>query len=357
MSNDHYLTQSKGIKELLLALSLKALAEITPLYASIIDYQPQRGPSYQADAAIELHSEDKTFRYLVECKTKVDRRAVLDQINERQRRMVEPLLLVTDYLSRDLANHCRSIGLQFIDTHGNAFLRVPGLFVFVAGEKRQTTHHFSKPAKGLTGQAALRVVLALLTQPELLRAPFKEIANWAGVAAGSAYNVVDDLEQRGYVSNSKSGRRVLERDRLIDEWIANYPTALRTKLNSRRFRPQDPFWWERFALDPKQASWGAEVAAAKMLTHLKPSTQTIYVAPAAMSEVIDALVKLARLRPDPYGSVELLERFWSPAIEIEPGLAPPLVVYSDLLAMLEPRAKNTASLIWEKYYGSANHST
>lgn len=337
-------------EQMLLSNALEALWEKTDIHGTLVHRQPRVTADYRADASVDLVFDGHTYHYFVECKTIIDRKAQIDQIDLKLRQIGSPLLLVTDYLSKALAEHCRTIGLQFIDTHGNAYLRAPGLFVLTMGEKNERKRQASKAPKGLTNQAALRVILALLSKPELVSATFKEIATLSGVALGTAYNVLEDLERRGYLlTGAKHSRRLLEPNRLVEEWVSNFPTTLRTKLNSRRFSSPDPYWWEHTDITAFDAVWGSEVAAAKMVKHLKPSSQTLYVAPKAMREVIDTLAKQFRLRPDPDGGIEIAEKFWSPIIETGPGLAPPLLVYSDLLALLDPRAKETASLIKEMF--------
>jgi hypothetical protein len=148
---------------------------------------------------------------------------------------------------------------------------------------------------------------------------------------------------------------LLEQQRLIEEWVANYPTTLRSKLHSRRFSAPDPYWWRDIDLVDFHAVWGSEVAAAAMVKHLKPATQTLYVDPERMARTITMLVKKYRLQADPSGPIEILEKFWDPAIESAPELAPPLVIYSDLLALLDPRTRDTANLMREKIIASANH--
>jgi hypothetical protein len=227
----------------------------------------------------------------------------------------------------------------------------------VTGEKNDDLRLFQKAPRGLASQGALRVVFALLSESRLTSGTLKEIAMLSGVALGTAHNVIDDLHRRGYlVTSGKSGRKLLEPKRLVDEWVANFPTSLRTKLKGRRFSSNAPFWWQDIDIEADRATWGSEVAAAKMFTHLKPSSQTLYIAPQAMQDVTSALVKRFRLKPDPHGNVEFLERFWAPSVESTPGVAPPLLVYSDLLALLEPRAKETAHMIWEKFIGPTIHS-
>jgi hypothetical protein len=71
------------------------------------------------------------------------------------------------------------------------------------------------------------------------------------------------------------------------------------------------------------------------------------------------LVKRHRLRPDPEGPIQILEKFWQFApvttSETPPGVAPPLLVYADLLASRDPRNAEVAQMIKEKYLDHAQN--
>ncbi len=346
--------QEEGQK--LLSAALDALREVTDIEASVVQLSDTSASRHRTDAAVDLAFDHRSYRYLVECKTYIDRKAQLDQISLRLGQFDGLVMLATAYLSQELAAHCRHVGLQFIDTQGNAYLRAPGLLVFTGAEKNAKRRVPAKPPKGLTSQAALRVVFALLSKPELVNATFKDVATLSKVSLGTAYNVMGDLEQRGYLlASSQHGRSLLEAERLIEEWVANYPTTLRSKLHGRRFSAPDSYWWREINLVDFHAVWGSEVGAAAMVKHLKPATQTLYVDPERMAKTITMLAKQFRWQPDPSGPIEILEKFWDPALESAPELAPPLLVYSDLLALLDPRTRDTANLIREKVLASANH--
>lgn len=62
----------------------------------------------------------------------------------------------------------------------------------------------------------------------------------------------------------QSDRRMLECNKLIDEWITSYAITLRPKLNPRRFKAAKPDWWKAFDVTPYGAQWGTEVAAEKL---------------------------------------------------------------------------------------------
>jgi hypothetical protein len=138
---------------------------------------------------------------------------------------------------------------------------------------------------------ALRVVFALLCRPDLLNAPYREIVDAAGVALGAVGWVFFDLAERGYVAGAtrKGNRRLLDPNRLYDEWVTNYPIKLRPKLNPRRFNAPNPDWWKAAPL-PKGAYWGGEVAADHLTNYLKPATFTIYLDPRQRRENLAAMV-------------------------------------------------------------------
>lgn len=258
-------------------------------------------------------------------------------------------------MTADAAEKCRELDLQFIDAAGNAYLRAPGLYVLVKGQR---------PAKGddlpLVGQEGkragtathLRVIFALLCQPDMLNAPYRDIARVAGVALGTIGMVFKDLAARGITAGGqRKGDRIMrERKRLIDEWVTTYPLRLRPKLNTRRFNAPEPNWWQR--VDPAQygAQWGAEVAAAKLTGFLRPGAATLYLHKEKGKRNLTRLVAEHRLRPAPDGDIEILDAFWDFDDE-QPMTAtvPPLLAYADLIATLDPRNLEAAKLIHDQY--------
>lgn len=153
---------------------------------------------------------------------------------------------------------------------------------------------------------------------------------------------------------------MIEPWQLRNEWAMNYPTILRPKLKTRQFRAPDPDWWKELKLDGSDMAWSGEVAAQKLTNHLKLATQTPYIAKANMAAGVHDLVKKYRLRPDPEGSIEILEKFWQfPSVEISEtskvmvDVAPALLIYADLLASRDPRNIEVAKMIKEKYLDHA----
>ena len=90
--------------------------------------------------------------------------------------------------------------MPFLDTAGNAYLHEPGLHVYITGEKPAAGETPIVGAQGGGTATALRVVFALLCNPKLLNAPYREIVEAANVALGAIGWVFFDLEKRGYIA-------------------------------------------------------------------------------------------------------------------------------------------------------------
>jgi hypothetical protein len=322
------------------------------LDARIVAAEPQTTPTgNRPDATLEITVGTQQYRYAVEAKLRVDRAQALPQLKTRLEAYGERGLLFTRYITPTLADHCRDLDLQYLDDAGNAYLRAPGLYMFVKGQKLEDWTAAEKQGGGTA--TALRVAFALLNDRALLNAPQREIARIAHVALGAVGRVFADLETRGYITRGteKQNRHFLEPARLFEEWVTNYPIRLRPKLNPRRFRAPIDQWWRHARLEPGKAWWGGEVAADRLTNYLKAANCTIYFDPAARVEGLNQLVRDHKLRADLNGDIEVLDAFWKLPLDPErPDVAPPMLVYADLAATLNPRNLEVAKLIGERFF-------
>lgn len=295
-------------------------------------------------ALLDVFMGDNPIRFAAEIKA-IDRFQTLGSIKAREDLLPYPPLLVAPYVTEATAERCRELHLPFIDEAGNAYLEAPGLFVYVIGKRRPVQARQATAYRAFT-VAGLRIVFALLHQPHLVTAPYREIAKAAKVALGTVGDVLADLEARGHLAPEKPGpRRLLTPERLREEWVTHYPIKLRPKLNAQRFTGPVADWWRDTDIRPHRACWGGEVAADKLTGYLKPAKVTIY-----MAGKPDRLILANRLRPDAGGDIEILETFWTAkATQEADDIAPPLVVYADLMATADPRNIETAKLIRDRY--------
>ncbi|MGS0740868.1 type IV toxin-antitoxin system AbiEi family antitoxin [Glaciimonas sp. GG7] len=346
-------------KELTTA-ALSALRTTAGITGRILATQKRISPHYIADAVITLQVGDDQYEYVVECKSFLDRKIIIANVKAQLENMTSKGLLIVPYLSAEMAEYCRSIHLEFIDTVGNVYLNAPGLYVFVKGLKGTNLELTSETGRTTNNPTTMRMIFALLCRPELIHASYREIVKVADISLGAVGPVFSDLEKRGLLidSRKKNDRQLLDPSRLLDEWVTNYPTTLRSKLHARRFRAPDPDWWKDVHFDGGDISWGGEVAAQRMTTYLKPATQTLYVKQTAMSTRLHELIRTYRLRPDPEGPIDILERFWEfSEANTHQDLAPPILVYADLMASLEPRNIELAQLIKERGFENTLHTS
>jgi hypothetical protein len=332
----------------ILDAALKALKRTTGLDAQI--HAATTGQDRATDAIIELTANQRKHRFRAAVKV-VDRFETPAIIKAHGKAHHEPPLLVAPYITREVAERCRQLHLPFIDTAGNAYLEGRGLLVYVVGNTKPI--EFRQENFRALNPAGLQIAFALACRPALIQTNYREIAARAEVALGTVGPVMKDLEARGYLRFQKEpDRKLLDPERMVEEWVTHYPVTLRPKLNPRRFRA-DNERLQQADLMKQNAYWGGEAAAEKLTRYLKPVQFTIYA-----REPIAPLIAAGRMRADPTGNVEILDAFWNfdPNKDF-PDVVPPLLAYADLLATHDGRDAEAARMIYEQRIAPAFHAT
>ena len=299
------------------------------------------GAKQRPYAILEIEKDRHKYRFAAEVKN-VDRFETPAMVKARFADVRNRPLLVAPFITREIAERCRDLHLPFIDTAGNAYLEAPGLLVYVVGQQRPAD---LRPDRFRALNAAgLQVTFALLCQPDLILTNHRKIAAAAGVALGTVGPVMKDLEARGFLRfQARKPRKLLQPERILQEWVTYYPTTLRPKLNPRIFQA-DTDRLRLADLKPQKALWGGEVAAERLTHFLKPEHFMIYA-----REPLTTLLATNRMRADPMGNVEVLDVFWQFAADTDyPDLVPPVLAYADLLATHDGRNAEAAKLIYEQ---------
>lgn len=327
----------------LLELALEALRKNLPGQAKIKTVKPLRDPRLGADYLLGIVMQGKEIRYYAEIKanvTKADKLLVMMRKGELDR----PLLLVTKYINTQLADELKQNGTEFIDTAGNAFINQPPLYIFVKGNKPDIVK--TTPLKRTFKPAGLKVIYAFLCNPGLENKTYREIVRATDVAIGTVDWIMKELKElRFLLDMGKRGQKLVQKENLLQRWVAAYPEQLRPKLPLGRFRGEYG-WWRQKTLDPFKAQWGGEVAAAKLTQYLQPQIITIYTAPQELNQFLIT----NRLKRDQTGDVEILKKFWRPAeIWKYEDLVHPILVYADLLATGNERNIETAKMIYDQH--------
>jgi hypothetical protein len=325
------------------------------LEVDIIGQEIQLGRA-RADAQIRLRFGGQEVRYAVQTRRGL-RQDMLDDLQRALDPLGEEALLVADYLAPDLAHALKRRHIAFLDTAGNAYLERPPLLIWIEGKlpvRNLVAEALPAPwqvrkaappatAAGRAFQArGLRVLFALLCHPEWVGEPYRQLATRADVAHGTVGWAMADLMQQGFVDEVGGKRRLLQRDRLLQQWVEAYLRVLRPKQLLARFRADQPFDWATLDLPKYGLLLGGEAAAARLTDYLRPEIITLYGERAEPRLILDY-----GLRPDPAGNIEIRSRFWNFAGDT-PDLVPLPLVYADLLASGDARCLEAAQLLSER---------
>ncbi|HDR9017893.1 hypothetical protein KTE69_29785 [Burkholderia multivorans] len=316
--------------------------------ATGIPVHPRKAPRGSgADTALEFHVGARRFKRPALVRQTIDRYGTLAALRAHATpRHDERLLLVTSYLSPNMINACRDMQVDALDLAGNASLLLGDNLILVSGRPRPDN---AQSRRATWTRSTLRVALALLTVPSLLEKTYRDIAQVAGVSHGTVQNAVHGMLGRRDLIEQPGGHGMQFADagRLIDEWATLYPTLLRGSLQLGHYRTDVPDWWRGVPELPDRCRFGGEPAAAILTDYLKPATFTVY----CTDEVPREWVSKARLRRDRDGNIEFLKspiRFTG-ADDYPQTVAPPLLVYADLVASGDSRNLETARLLREHY--------
>lgn len=290
----------------------------------------------------ELEADGRTFRVSVVYQPDASAGAVLQMLRDRAATM--PLLIVGPRVNAKSADMMRNRGIWFVDGAGNAFLRDAGLLVDVRGRRAEPglgvieRVQSDAVANPFTPKRA-RVVFALLADPELVDAPFRTIAQRAGVSLGIAKQAIDALQSVGFVEQLGSRRRLIRGSELLDLWSSTYPGGLGRSNRIFVGRGDVRSWSLPTAMT---AAISGEQAVPQLIRN--PESLVVYIVDGDRAEdVLRELIFQNRWRSDPHGNIIVRDLFWR---DLPPlaghGTAPAPLVYADLLASQEPRQLEVA---------------
>ena len=256
-------------------------------------------------------------------------------------------LLVAPYIASPMGQHLADHGLSYADAVGNLHLLGPsgrGLVAHVEGKVQQR----ALAVRGL-GVPAHLVNFALLAKPALLEAPIREVATAAGVSKSSVANQLARLSAQGFVATTRENARLVRPRDLLDRWLNAYAESVRPRWRVGRFHAQSDVDGLQRSLPDALAgtTWALSGAgAAWRMTRFYRGEQTVLLVDSPPHD----LAKRLRALPSESGELTVLEVGMPLAFDgVEPNLAHPLLVYSELLASQDPRARDAAEGIRERF--------
>jgi hypothetical protein len=284
--------------------------------------------------------------------------ALVSQLKDVEKATGLPVLLLTDYVTPQVAEQLQALKQPFVDGSGNAYLFGPGLYVYVAGRKPTGTAVKTNEAGALT-VTGLKIHFALLCDLTLVEQPLREIARAAGVALGAVSAAMDTLQKAGLIRVNGRTRSILATKTVLDHWAYDYARKLRPKTLVARYRTENFAHWKDWSIDSAVAQWGGEPAADLLTHYLTPGILTLYAEKMPPRLIVEQRMHLSD-DPNPNGTIELRKPYWGSlrdpliATKLTATLAEhrtvwTVLVYADLLASGEARNIETAGIVYERY--------
>ena len=291
----------------------------------------------------------------IECKTNIQNPSALNRLTQMMLDDAENRLLVTKYITPKLAKTLKKLGLQYLDTVGNAYIRQYPIYIDIQGNKPEKGDKLEVLAKQV-GKAfqpkGMKVVFMLLTNPDLLNATMRTIAEQAEVALGTVKQVIDDLIYQGFIVQKGKHKEFVEQKTLTEKWLDAYPANVEAKLNHEVFTTDNPTMLFDLNLGDLKCAWGGEVAALRYDHYLNAKDFLIHIP----IEQKRNLLKTTRLRKAKLG--EILEHkvvLVEPLLAIDkmigqhPELIHPLMVCAQLFTTNDPRNIDAARKLYEQH--------
>jgi hypothetical protein len=274
---------------------------------------------------------------------------------EQSRRQKGNWILFAPYVPGKLGQHLVEHNLSYADAVGNCHIE------FAAGRGLLGHIEGKKPARDVTTKSAGRVpshqlVFAILAKPDLLREPIRQIALAAGIGKTAAADQLLRLQRQGLVHRKRGV--IVDRRALLDRWLSAYADVVRPAWLVGRYRPQagDPEAVERMieaAWNKRSWVYGGAAAGWRMTAYYR-GDQTVLHVDAVSNEALRQL----RVIPDATaGPLTILRTPGTIAYEgTAARLAHPLLVYTEMMASSDSRAREAAAEILEEFLEPARDS-
>ena len=254
------------------------------------------------------------------------------------------LLVIGKYMSNNVRVLMRKAGINYIDAAVNVYLNLSPLYIYIDGQKAELKEPVEKN-RAFT-KAGVKLIFALLEDPELLNRPYRTISSEAGVALNTINKVLAGLKLAGFVATGANKRLYLNNKKaLFERWVQEFETRLKPDLVLGKFKfakAEDFNNWKHLKINAPHSQWGGEPGGDLLTNFLRPEVLTIYT-----EENKTGVMKQLKLLPDPSGNVILCSKFWSN--NTNAPYVPEILVYADLISHGDSRNLEVAQRIYGQY--------
>jgi hypothetical protein len=244
-------------------------------------------------------------------------------------------ILVSHYISPQMAALLKQKEIEYADCSGNLYLNRMPLYIEIGGQK-----HSPKPlgADRLFRPSGLKLVYQLLRNRQAVNATYRALADDSGIALGAIGSLFAELEKRGNLATDESGMRQLEAiEELLQRWQLGYLETLKPKLFLQRCQLAPGYTVNQIPEKLKKLSAGeqvligGELGAALLTSGFQPQSAVLYL----QAELQLKTMLQLQLTPNPDGQITLLQPFgrqcsWSGWQPEGLTLADPLLTFAEL---------------------------
>ncbi len=253
-------------------------------------------------------------------------------------------VIIFESASKPVKEQLRSLGINYIEISGNAFLSKGDIFLFIDTKKKVKLEDISSSAA--FSKTGLKVIYQLLINPDSVNYTYRELGRLAGVSIDSISRVYRELVSDKYlVKVNQRKHKIIDLKRLFKDWVPLFNKTLRPKLKQRSFRFSKEENIHSLLDFDFNGQIGGELAAERLSNYNIAERATIYVE----GSFVD-LAKDLRLRPDINGKIQMIEKFWNDStINASNIFVGAPLVYADLIANPNPRNFETAKIIYDEF--------
>jgi len=316
----------------------------------------EKGPDSGDDGMIEVTTSQGQYRLSVQRKRSYLNQSLINAIIGRTPRLVQdrppgtrrakaahPVakIVLARYIPATLGEQLVNAGVSFADEPGNVHLRLGSEYNWTVLGKKEPP---KLPEANRVTPATIQLLFLLATDPKAAAWTVRDLARTAGMSKTKVAQLRNQFLREG-VLNGKSEFRVTPE--ISDRLVSGYSQILRPKLLLGRYRYPDSSadqFLGRLAEIAKthKASYALTggPAAEAMQRFYHGSEVPIFFDPQG-----SPMQRALRLLPDRSGPVLLLKPFGEVVYWREFDgrmVAPPWLVYAELLANGDPRAREAA---------------
>jgi hypothetical protein len=263
-----------------------------------------------------------------------------------------PVIVLARHVPRPAAEALMAAKVNFADDAGNVHLELGNAYnwtsIGLPARERASERRPANPAQ-------LQLLFQFVTHPESVNWPVRKLEAAAGIGKSRAAQARRQMLDEGLLIRTGKQYGLGPKTLLADRLMSGYAQVLRPKLFLGRFRPAEKtaeaFLNRLRTATPSGVRYSLTGGpAADLLQHFYRGPE----APLFLKPCTRDIARQLRLLPDREGPVTILNAFGELVFWEKRGhhrLAPPWLIYAELLAGNDPRAHEAAREFRREFIG------